>query len=585
MVSLRTKSSSLGNGCLMLFALPFAAVGVGALVWSLWTLHDWYEASTWSPTPAQLVAVELEEHSNDDGGSTYETTAEYRYDYAGTTYTGTRVAIDSGADNIGGFQHRLYSELRAAHQSNLPVTAYVDSDDPSRAILNRELRPGLFAMKGLFAIVFGIVGFGLLLGARHAAKKQAAENEQRQRFPDEPWRWRPEWANGRIAGSSRAAAYLVIAFAVLWNLISLPAAMIVPGELAEGNRAAAFALLFPLVGLCLAAWAIHAWLRMKRFGTPTLNLLRLPVALGGRLKGSIRVEAPVSVTTDFGLELECVEIRTRGTGKNRKTVEKLLWQKQWRVPRHQCQIGPTFTTIPVDVALPADQPETTMDGGPDKILWRLEATGVCPGPDFWSKFELPVFKTAETPDPAEAAAEPATRADAPDLRALAAIGIDYQRTAQGAEAWTFRRGHNRSVAVWLTGFAALWTVICIGLFMLDAPLLFPIVFTLADLAIVWWALHTWFTEYHVTLDRGLLTLVRRGFMARAPIEIPRAWIRSVRAKVGMQAGNKLYYDLEVETADGKHTAASSLPDYDVATWLARHWAQAGGAAREPSGSA
>ena len=58
----------------------------------------------------------------------------------------------------------------------------------------------------------------------------------------------------------------------------------------------------------------------------------------------------------------------------------------------------------------------------------------------------------------------------------------------------------------------------------------------------------------------------------------------VRAKRGMQAGNKLYYDLEIETADGKHTAASSLADYDVATSLAKHWAQ-GDTAREPSGSA
>ena len=63
------------------------------------------------------MAVELEEHSDEDG-STYETTATYRYDYSGTTYTGTRVAIDTGSDNIGSFQHRLYSELRTARRAN-----------------------------------------------------------------------------------------------------------------------------------------------------------------------------------------------------------------------------------------------------------------------------------------------------------------------------------------------------------------------------------------------------------------------------------------------------------------------------------
>ena len=114
MLSTGTKKTALGNGCLMLFALPFAAVGVGAFVWSAWTLLDWREAAGWLPTSARIVTVELEEHSDDDGGSTYETTATYRYSYAGTTYTGSRVAIDTGADNIGGFQQRLYSELRAA---------------------------------------------------------------------------------------------------------------------------------------------------------------------------------------------------------------------------------------------------------------------------------------------------------------------------------------------------------------------------------------------------------------------------------------------------------------------------------------
>jgi len=406
--SLRSETNRYGAGCLMLFALPFAAVGVGAFVWSGWTLLEWRDASGWAEVPAELVAVELEEHTDSEGDTTYETTATYRYELDGKRYTGTRVAIDTGADNIGRFQHRLYSDLRAAQQNRTPVAAYVDPDDPNRAVLNRELRPGLFALKGIFAMVFGGVGFGLLFGARYAAQKMAAEAKLRQRFPNEPWRWKPEWANGRIAASTRTAAYVAIAFAVLWNLISLPAALIVPGEIAAGNYAAAVALLFPLIGIGLAAWAIRAWLQLKRFKTPTLLLQRLPVALGGRLKGTVRVESEVPVAADFGLELECVETRTVRSGKNRRTEESLLWQKQWRVPRHQCQIG-SFTTVPVDVAVPAEQPATSMEDGDGTITWRLEVTGACPGPDFWSRFELPVFAAAEAPAPNDMPAAAAAR--------------------------------------------------------------------------------------------------------------------------------------------------------------------------------
>jgi hypothetical protein len=565
-----------GAGCLALFALPFAAVGVGAFIWVGLTLLDWRAASGWVEVRAELISVELEEHVDEDS-TTYQTTATYRYGYAGQTHTGHRVAIDTGSDNIGDFQQQLHSELRTAYDRGAPVLAYVDPDEPANAVLNRELRAGLLALKGVFALVFGGVGFGLLVGARVGGKKLAAEHALRDRFPDEPWRWRPEWANGRIAGSARSAAYVAIGFAVVWNLISLPLLFMLPGAIAGGNTAAAVGFLFPLIGVGLAAWAIRAWLQLKRFKVATLTLDRLPVALGGRLKGTIRVEAAVPVTAEFRLELACVETRVSGSGKNRRRHERMLWQKQWRVPRHRCQIGTSLTTIPVDARVPVDQPKTTSDDSSAEIEWRLDVTGECPGPDFWSRFELPVFGTTTEAMPAEPASSAASMThEGPDLRKLDALGIEYKRLPQGGEAWTFRRGQNKGAARGLGAFVAIWTAICGALFFLDAPLLFRIVFPLSDALLIWWALSLWLTEYHVTLDRGLLTLTRRGFMARAPIEIPLKWIRSVQAKVGMQAGNKLYYDLEVETTDAKHTAASSLADHDVASSLARHW-MAGGA--------
>jgi hypothetical protein len=48
-------------------------------------------------------------------------------------------------------------------------------------------------------------------------------------------------------------------------------------------------------------------------------------------------------------------------------------------------------------------------------------------------------------------------------------------------------------------------------------------------------------------------------------------LKRVRASRGMQAGNKLYYDLRVDSPDGTHTAASSIGDYQVASWLANYW--------------
>ena len=188
----------------------------------------------------------------------------------------------------------------------------------------------------------------------------------------------------------------------------------------------------------------------------------------------------------------------------------------------------------------------------------------------------PISGAASEPAPAERPSSSASTHERLHPGALDALGIGYERLPQGGEAWTFGRGRNKGVARGLSAFAALWTAICGALFVLDAPLLFKIVFPLSDVLILWWALELWLTEYRVTLERGLLTLSRRGFIARAPVEIPIKWIRGVQAKVGMQAGNKLYYDLKVDTAEGSHTAAISLADHDVASWLARHWMAGGG---------
>jgi hypothetical protein len=573
MASTPAKSKRTGSVALMLFALPFAGVGVGALVWGASDVLAWQRMSAWAAVPAGLLAVELEEHDGDDS-TTYEATATYRYTYEGQDYTGTRVAIGSGGDNIGAFQRDLYRQLRTAHERGTPVTAYVDPENPTASVLNRELRYGMLLFKGIFMLLFGGVGFGMLFGARYGGNKLAAEEILQEQFPNEPWRWRPEWASGRIPGSARTAAYVAIGFALVWNLVSVPTAMFVPDEIATGNWLAAIGFVFPLVGVGLAVWAIRSWLRLKRFKVATLVLQRTPIALGGRLKGTIRVDAEVPIATDFKLELVCSEESVSGTGKNRNRSERMLWQKEWRVPRHQCQIGSTLTSIPVDIGVPADQPAASPTDDTPKIEWRLDVTGECPGPDFWSRFELPVFATGERAAAGEAAEQTlaaATDAVRPAAATLATLGIDYERLPQGGEAWTFRRARHKGVALGVTVFALVSLAGTAALLMSDAPVIFAIVVTLFDAIFIYWALSLWLTEHRVTLERGLLTLSRRGFMASTPVEIPAQWLRAVRAKRGMQAGNKLYYDLKVETDDGTHTAASSLPSYDVASWLAQHW--------------
>ncbi|HZF32135.1 MAG TPA: DUF3592 domain-containing protein [Gammaproteobacteria bacterium] len=567
------------TGCLALFALPFAAVGVVALYFAGATLLDWQRMASWVPVAATLDTLALEDHQ-DDESTTHKVAASYRYSYGGRDYASTRVAISTLADNIGNFQSNLYSKLSVDRQRGA-VTAFVDPDEPSHATLDRTLRPFLLMFQSVFALVFGGVGFGLLFGARYGARKLAAANELQRRFPTEPWRWREEWANGRVKASTRVTAYFAAGFALLWNLISLPAVFLVPKELAAGNSLVLVALLFPLIGIGLAVWAVRAWLTVKRFGTSTLVLHRTPIALGGRLVGAIRVETSVPVERAFRVELSCIEHR-RSSQRDSDSSERIVWQNEWTVPRSGCQITPTYSSIPIDVPVPADQPAASPIDDPNRITWRLDISGECPGPDYWSRFELPVFATSETPSPAEVAAAPPSPASRPDRAKLESLGIRYEQLTRGGEAWTFGRARHKKVAVGLTLFCAMWTAFVVGMLWLDAPVLFPIVFGLFDALFIWFVLDLWLTEHRVTLGDGMLTVARRGLFGRAPVEIPRAMLRGIAAKRGMQAGNKLYYDVRVETDERTLTAASALPDYDVATWLAGYWMNGGSRPARPA---
>ncbi|HEX5046060.1 MAG TPA: hypothetical protein VFX89_02985, partial [Gammaproteobacteria bacterium] len=507
--------------------------------------------------------------------TTFKVTAAYRYEVGGREYTGSRVAISTFSDNLGDFHQQLYSKLYLDRKNNR-ATAFVDPNHPASATLDRSFRPLVLLFQAAFAVVFGGVGFGLLFGARYGARKLAAEHELKTRYPNEPWRWRQDWAEGRIKSGNRFTAWFATVFAAIWTPISIFVALQVLPAFREGNNAALVGFVFPLAGVFVIVWMVRAWTAVKRFGVSTLVLERTPVALGGRLAGAVRVEAAVPVERELTVSLACVQ-RYTTAGRQTRSDERIVWQQDWTVARSQCQITPSYTSIPVDAEVPADLPAVNPDDG---VSWRLQVKGECPGVDYASRFELPVFATRETAAletaAVAAADESVARGERPDRAKLDALGIVYEQLPRGGEAWTFRRGRHKTVAAMLTLVCAIWTVAIVFMLWLHAPLLFPIVFGLFETLLVWFALDLWVTEYRVTLEDRMLTVTRRGVLGRAsPVEIPRAMVRNILAKRGMQAGEKLYYDLKIETDERTLTAASAVPDYHVAAWFARYWMSGG----------
>jgi len=143
-----------GSGCLVLFGIPFAGVGVFMTGMLFYLIIQSLMMSSWEETPATVVSANLESHSGSKGGTTYKVKARYKYEYGGQSYESSRVHIGSMA-MMSKEQRKQFNTLDGARKAKKTVTCYVDPNDPSEAVLNRSLSMAAVAMCLVFGLVFG----------------------------------------------------------------------------------------------------------------------------------------------------------------------------------------------------------------------------------------------------------------------------------------------------------------------------------------------------------------------------------------------------------------------------------------------
>jgi hypothetical protein len=180
------------------------------------------------------------------------------------------------------------------------------------------------------------------------------------------------------------------AFAILWNLIAAPATFLGAVPAIEQGRAIAWvALIFPFAGAALLIWAVRLTLRFWRFGVSWLELESGTATLGGPL--CARIAAPRLPEDSTVLQtLTCINRVVTGSGSDRSTWEKVVWQEEQTVARENLQPGPEGEVVPVSFRLPIDAPPTRSDNPNDRIVWRLEARARLAGVDYDERFEVPV---------------------------------------------------------------------------------------------------------------------------------------------------------------------------------------------------
>jgi hypothetical protein len=417
---------------------------------------------------------------------------------------------------------------------------------------------------GIFALAFGGVGIGGMALALQNRRKLADALAREARYPDSPWLWREDWAVRRITDSSRRDMWSAWAFAALWNLISLPGAVLATRSVLQGGRRTALlALLFPVVGLAVVSWAVRATLRYRRYGTSRFELATLPAVVGHALEGTLRPPDGLRPAGGFRLVLSCIRRETSGSGDSRSTWDHVLWQEERRV-----QGG--AAGVPVAFAIPRDAVPGDPAVSGDRVFWRLDVSGDVPGVDYGAAFEVPVFRTAASDAPlteADRAAGAAAAVPA-DYRQPAGSRIRVRPTAGGIEIY-FSRARNPGFALGLTAFLGLWLGATALTVVLEAWIVFPIFMGAFSLLFALLVADAWLGVTRVTAGRDGVTVASGWVRPRRERTVRAAEVADVTTRITAQAGTRPYYEIRIVTMGGKQIGAGAgIRDKREAAWLA-----------------
>ncbi len=211
---------------------------------------------------------------------------------------------------------------------------------------------------------------------------------------NEPWLQRKAWRENRILSGARYGHWALLAFALVWNGITLPLFLNADefwGRVDE-EPIILVALLFPLVGVGLMASVVWAFLAWRKFGPAPLVLDPFPGSVGGHVGGWVDTRIPFAAGQRFDVTLACLRSSVSGSGKNRKRSESVHWQTDGVCHTERSGTG-TLLLFRFDI--PEGLPAADVARTGTYYRWRLSVACELDGPDFSRSYDIPVFATGQ----------------------------------------------------------------------------------------------------------------------------------------------------------------------------------------------
>ncbi len=568
-----TSLKSSGNGCLLLFGLPFLTAGLFLSGLYFKTLGSWWSAQSWVEVPCVIDRAELKTSSDSDS-TTYKAEAEYHYQYEGKKYQSSTVTHTMGSDNVSSFQHDAAVELKRYAQNRQPFRCYVNPQHPDQAMLYRNLRLGLVMLIIAFPLIFPAVGAGIMVAAWWHGRNEKAEAKLREEHPEEPWRWKTAWTGESLKSwNASRILFLYVAWAGL-HILPLIFACVFSEILFTKSGL----LILPL----LLVWGVPAWFALRHLrqqlvaGEIIFKPETWPISQSAGLRGQVMFSRPFSLRNPIEITISCAKETVRKTSDGDSKQSEPLWSSTEVIDAGRATCDLSGTRLPLSIALPRDAPDATLDDEGGNYVWKLKVHSKVPR--ISASFDLPVFETAVEHEVASLMPDtdvPVSLHQAADDNLeenLRVAGLQVSFTPDGMpQRLVCPPRRHRNLIRFLVIFDLIWTGACIFLLKSDAPTLFPVVWGVSSMAI-------WLFIFSLVLGRQSATFTRDGVEIES--EMKGLWRRRkfharntllyFTCATNMSSGNTSYYTVKLTAMSGlKGKVADAIASSATAEALVR----------------
>lgn len=225
--------------------------------------------------------------------------------------------------------------------------------------------------------------------------------------------------------------------------------------------------------------------------------------------------------------------------------------------------------MPIAFRIPGDVQASDDSNPSDQVIWRLGVRAEVPGVDYQATFDVPVFDAGERvdlPDDAWSSldAERAAYEGPSDSK------IEVITTSRGTEIY-YPAARNPGVALGATVFLVIWLGATAWITTAGAPIIFPLVFGLFGVLLLYVVLLMWFGTMRVVAGRTVLAVTQGFLFVKRTKRLDPAAAEDVTVDMGMQSGRRVFYRIHILGADGtKVNAGRGIDDKREAEWLASH---------------